>query len=75
MTSIAFDDLLGTRLEPGDTCDRCGPGTVALVAFRLPSGRRLTFCNHHARRHTVALDKLGAVASTDWPMPGSKEDR
>lgn len=73
MESVPLDDLLGPEVWPGDTCDRCGTGTVALVAFRLPSGRKLTFCNHHARRHTAALDKLGAVASSHWPMPGSKE--
>lgn len=73
MESVPLDDLLGPEVRQGDTCDRCGPGTVALVAFRLPSGGRLTFCNHHARRHTKKLAALGAVASANWPMPETKE--
>lgn len=73
MASIAYDDLLGPKVEQGDTCDRCGPGTVALIAFLLPSGRKLTFCNHHARVHAPALHQLGVTASTAWPVPERKE--
>jgi hypothetical protein len=68
LASVAFDDLLSPKLEEGDTCDRCGPGTIALVAFRLPSGRKLTFCNHHARVHAAALLGLdGVISSAPWP--------
>ena len=66
MAGIAADD--GPVLDPGETCDRCGPGTVALVAFRLPSGRKLAFCNHHARVHAAALLAMeGVVSSAPWP--------
>jgi hypothetical protein len=44
-------------LLPDDTCDRCGPGTVALVAVMLRSGK-LTFCEHHYGRYKKALASL-----------------
>lgn len=31
-----------------ETCDRCGPGVHAEFEIELRSGRRLTFCAHHA---------------------------
>lgn len=34
-------------VEP-ETCDRCGPSVYATWEIELASGRRLTFCQHHA---------------------------
>lgn len=34
-----------------ETCDRCGPAVKATTVIRLPSGGKLTFCDHHARQY------------------------
>lgn len=69
MKHIELDDLLGPRLDAHDTCDRCGPGTQAYAAVRLPSGKILTFCNHHLRLYAKALTEQGATATTTRPVP------
>jgi hypothetical protein len=33
-----------------ERCDRCG--AAAKLAMALPTGGELTFCGHHANRHT-----------------------
>lgn len=39
--------------ETRETCDRCGPGTLALFGISLPTRpadeNSLTFCGHHSR--------------------------
>lgn len=45
------------KLEPGDTCDRCGPFVAALVAVQLSTGK-LTFCRHCYDGFEAALAPL-----------------
>lgn len=44
-----------------DTCDECGPSVQARKTIHLPSGRHLTYCDHHATLHGPRLRALGAL--------------
>jgi hypothetical protein len=44
-----------------ETCDRCGPGTQAMVRVQMPSGNTLDFCRHDYRKHEPALVAQGAT--------------
>lgn len=43
-----------------ETCDSCGVAVAAKVVVALPSGRTLTYCQHHATVYAPGLDRLGA---------------
>ncbi len=58
-----LDDLLGPPLLPTDTCDKCGPGTVAKIAVRFTSGGMLTLCSHCFNRHSMTMHNMGIVLS------------
>jgi hypothetical protein len=43
-----------------ETCDECGPAVKAEKRIELPSGRTLTYCDHHATAYNGKLRELGA---------------
>jgi len=50
---------LPAHLPVNYTCDACS--ARATFEVKMPSGRELLFCAHHARRHLDALTSQGAV--------------
>ena len=44
-----------------DTCDRCGPSTVAYVYALMPSGRSLAYCGSCGTRFMDGLIEQGAT--------------
>jgi hypothetical protein len=56
-------------LKPTDTCDRCGPGTQALVLVVHPEHGELRFCNHCFTRHEPALVAQGFTVADSTEVP------
>ena len=58
------------KLAPDDTCDRCGPGTQALVRVRNSvTGAIIDFCLHHFRSHEPSLMVQGFEAVEQIEVP------
>lgn len=57
------------KLEATDTCDRCGPGTQAMVLLTHPELGEFRLCAHHARKHEAAMGEQGFTVAERAQVP------